>query len=382
MPSIALQSHDSPTPFLPGWSPARDAAFSPWRERGFVPGRVVRADRDRWLVVVPADPDTPRPAVVRGRLRHEAEAAEDLPAVGDWVAVAVGAGTGDGPAVIHAVLPRASAFRRQAAGRETGAQVVAANVDVLLLVSGLDRDFNLRRLERYVTAAWESGARPVIVLNKADLVAPEVVSPRIASVEAVAIGVPVVALSAREGAGIDALVPHLVAGQTIALVGSSGVGKSTLVNALLGAERQDTGAVRADDQRGRHTTTHREIVALPGGALLLDTPGMREFALWGEGEGGGTDGGGLEATFGDVESLARGCRFGDCAHESEPGCAVNAALADGSLDPERHASWVKLRRELRAFAIRHDVHLQRKERSRWKAVSKSAQEHMKRKYGR
>jgi ribosome biogenesis GTPase / thiamine phosphate phosphatase len=261
------------------------------------------------------------------------------------------------------------------------AQVVAANVDVVFLVAGLDGDFNLRRIERYVTAIWESGAQPVVVLNKADVRDGDALPALVAEVEAVAMGVPVVALSARAGDGLAALDPHLVPGRTIALVGSSGVGKSTLVNALLGEERLATGAVREDDSRGRHTTTHRELVALPGGAVLLDTPGMREFALWGEGEDGGDATGGLAATFADVEAFAAGCRFGDCAHEAEPGCAVRAALADGTLDPARHASWLKLGRELRAFAIRHDARLARVERAKWKAVSKSAKEHMKRKYG-
>jgi ribosome biogenesis GTPase len=366
---------------LPGWSPRREAQFAPHRAQGLVPARSVRADRDRGLVQAEGE-DAPRPSVVRGRLLHEAARAEDFPTVGDWLAVALPPAGQDGPAVIHAVLPRDSAFRRLAPGRATVAQVVAANVDVVFLVSGLDGDFNLRRIERHVAGCWESGALPVIVLNKADLVAAAERAERIAAVEAVALGVPVVALSAREGAGLEALAPHLVPGRTIALVGSSGVGKSTLVNALLGEERQDTGGVREDDSRGRHTTTRRELVGLPGGALLLDTPGMREFALWGEGEGDEAGAGGLEATFADVEEIAASCRFGDCGHDSEPGCAVRAALGDGTLDPGRHASWVKLRRELRAFAVRHDARLQREERALWKSRSRTARENMKRKYGR
>jgi ribosome biogenesis GTPase len=365
---------------LPGWSTHRVAQFAPWSERGLVPARVVRADRDRWLVLAGAEIE-PRPAVLRGRLRHEALGADDLPTVGDWVALAL-PDDGGGLAVIEAVLPRDSVFRRHAAGRVTVAQVVAANVDTVLLVAGLDGDFNPRRIERYVSAIWESGAQPVIVLNKADLPDPGALPELVAEVAAVAIGVPVVALSAREGEGIEALAPHLVAGRTVALVGSSGVGKSTLVNALLGEERQATGAVREDDSRGRHTTSHRELVAMPGGAFLLDTPGMREFALWGEGHDGGDASGGLEATFADVEELAARCRFGDCAHEAEPGCAVHDALARGTLDPGRHASWVKLRRELRAFAVRHDARLARAERARWKTASKTVRKHMKLKYGR
>ena len=381
MPSLpASPFPESEVPILPGWSARRADQFEPWRAQGLVPARVVRADRDRWLVLVAGDPE-PRPAVARGRLRHEALAAADLPTVGDWVALAVPDADG-GLAVIHAVLPRDSAFLRQAAGGTTVAQVVAANVDVVFLVVGLDDNFNLRRIERYVTAIWESGAQPVVVLNKADVTEPGTLPGLVADVEAVAIGVPVVALSALQGDGLDALAPSLTPGRTIALVGSSGTGKSTLVNALLGEERQDTGAVRADDSRGRHTTTRRELLPLPGGALLLDTPGMREFALWGEGGESGASSGGLEATFSDVEALAASCRFGDCAHEAEPACAVRAALEDGTLDPARHASWVKLRRELRAFAVRHDARLARAERARWKTASKTVKAHMKRKYGR
>ena len=358
-----------------GWTPQHTSRFAPFLDRGLAPARVARGDRDRWLVFTAGGE---RAAVVSGRFRHEARGPADFPIVGDWVALAPG-----DPCVIHAVLPRASAFRRLAAGDETVEQVVAANVDVVFLVHGLDGDFNLRRVERYVTAVWDSGALPVVVLNKIDVLdaaGAGALAERVAAVEAVALGVPVVALSAREGRGLDALAPHLVAGRTIALVGSSGAGKSTLVNALLGEDRQDTGAVRADDSRGRHTTTHRELVPLPGDVLLLDTPGMREFALWGAGEDGGTRG--LGAAFPEVDGLAAACRFGDCAHGSEPGCAVRAALDAGTLDPARHASWAKLQRELRAFAVRHDARLQREERARWKTVSKTVRVHMKQKYGK
>ncbi len=360
-----------------GWTPQLAARFESFAARDLAPARVARADRDRWSVLDGSG--APRVAVVSGRFRHEARGPGDFPTVGDWVALAPGSASD--PAVIHAVLPRASAFRRQAAGGRSVEQVVAANVDVVFLVAGLDGDFNLRRIERYVTAVWDSGATPVVVLNKSDVVDEARRDERVAAVESVAIGVPVVAVSAREGAGLDALAPHLRPGQTIALVGSSGVGKSTLVNALLGEERMDTGEVRADDSRGRHTTTHRELVPLPGEVLLLDTPGMREFALWGAGEPGEAKAEGLEAAFPEIEGLARDCRFGDCGHEQEPGCAVQAALASGALPAARHASWRKLQRELRAFAIRHDARLQREERARWKTVSKTVRAHMKRKYG-
>jgi ribosome biogenesis GTPase len=261
--------------------------------------------------------------------------AESRPAVGDWVAMA-----GD---VIAEVLPRTSAFRRRAAGEDMTTQVVAANVDVVLLLSGLDADFNVRRIERYLALAAASGAVPVVVLNKADLHADT--GTAIAAVREVAGPTPVVALSARTGAGIEGLDPWLVPRRTVALLGSSGVGKSTLVNRLLGEDRMRVAEVRAHDSRGRHTTTTRELVALPDGTLLIDTPGMREIGLL-------EDEAGLREAFADVERLADACRFRDCRHDDEPGCAVVAATAAGSLAPERLASYRKLRAELESMARR------------------------------
>jgi ribosome biogenesis GTPase len=251
---------------------------------------------------------------------------------------------------------------RRAAGDETVQQVLAANVDTVFLVMGLDRDYNPRRVERALVLAWESGAEPVIVLNKTDL--SDEVEARRAEVEAAAPGVPVVALSAKRSEGLADLGPWLRRGRTVALLGSSGVGKSTIVNRLLGEERQRTREVRESDQRGRHTTTHRELLALPGGGLLIDTPGLREIQLW------ATEGG-LAAAFGDVETLAAGCRFRDCAHEAEPGCAVRAAVEEGTLPPERLASFHKLRAELRSLEIREDPERLRAERARWRSMHKS-----------
>lgn len=346
-----------------GWTSELDSRFHIHAANGLVPARVVRGDRDRWQVLTS---DQLRTAVVTGRFRHDAGGPADFPAVGDWVALQVP--DGDGDAAIHAVLPRATAFLRRAAGDTTTEQVVAANVDVVFLVCGLDADFNLRRIERYVAAGWESGAQPVLVLNKADLA--DDLEARVAEVEAVAPGVPVVALSALDGAGIDALAPWIGAGRTVALLGSSGVGKSTLVNALLGEQRQATGAVRESDARGRHTTTHRELIALPSGALLLDTPGMRELGLWSSGEG-------VAEAFADLESFAAQCRYRDCRHEQEPGCAVRRAVADGSLDPERFESWRKLQKELHWLAVRQDERLRAAEQAKWKAIHKSMKHHPK-----
>ncbi|MCC6349401.1 MAG: ribosome small subunit-dependent GTPase A [Candidatus Eisenbacteria bacterium] len=345
-----------------GWNARFETAFAPHRAAGLTPARVAREDRDRYVVL---DEGGARSAELAGRLRHEARSRAELPAVGDWVALRPGAASS---AVVHALLPRTSAFVRKVAGGNTEEQVVAANVDTVFLVSGLDGDFNPRRIERYLASAWDSGAEPVVVLNKADLASDP--GALIAATEAVAPGVAVVALSALEGRGVGTLARWLAPGRTVALLGSSGVGKSTLVNALLGEPRQATGGVREDDSRGRHTTTHRELVPLPGGALLLDTPGMRELQLWG-------DESGLGEAFPEIAELARRCRFRDCRHEREPGCEVLAALERGELDAERHASWAKLQRELAWLAARQDARARSEAASKWKAISKSMKRHPK-----
>lgn len=253
-----------------------------------------------------------------------------------------------------------------------GAQVVAANVDLVFVVAALDHDFNLRRLERYLALAWSSGAEPVVVLNKADI-CPDV-GAKMADVALVAPGVPVRAVSARDGTGIEALAPLLEPGKTVVLLGSSGVGKSTITNALLGWERQRTNAVREGDQRGRHTTTFRELIVTPSGALLIDSPGMRSVGMWEIEQG-------LDDAFADVERFAAQCRFSDCGHGSEPGCAVQAAIRTGELPAERLASRDKLARESAAFARRADPVARADERRRWKIIHKSVRNHMRTKYG-
>jgi ribosome biogenesis GTPase / thiamine phosphate phosphatase len=345
-----------------GWNAHFENLFVLHRSRGLEPARVSREDRGRYGVL---DERGARSAELAGRLRHEARTRAELPAVGDWVALRPGAASS---AVIDAVLPRTSAFARKVAGETTEEQVVAANVDTVFLVSGLDGDFNPRRIERYLAAAWESGAEPVVVLNKADLA--EDLESRLAEVLAVAPGAAVVTLSALGGQGLDSLARWLGPGRTVALLGSSGVGKSTLVNALLGEPRQAIGDVRADDSRGRHTTTHRELVPLPGGALLLDTPGMRELQLWG-------DESGLDGAFPEIAQLAGGCRFRDCRHDGEPGCAVLGAVESGALEAGRLESWRKLQRELQWLASRQDARARAELLAKWKAIHKSMRGHPK-----
>jgi ribosome biogenesis GTPase len=345
-----------------GWNSRLSSAFEQLVIDGLVPARVIEGQRDMCTVLCGQGELL---AEMSGRFRLEATDGYGYPVVGDWVAVVPR--PGDGRATIHAILPRASAFARKAAvgasSRHAQAieQVVAANIDTAVIVMGLDHDYNPRRLERYLTLAWSSGAQPLVVLNKADLC--DDVAGRMAETEEAAAGVTVLVVSAETGQGLDALAPHLRPGSTAALLGSSGVGKSTLINSLFGTARMATGAVREDDHRGRHTTTHRELVVLPSGAILIDNPGMREVGLWG-------DEGDLNDAFSDIEALGRECRFSDCKHGSEPDCAVRAALRDGTLGEERYQGWRTLQRELAHLAAREDVKAHLAERRRAKAIAK------------
>lgn len=334
-----------------GWDSTWQSTFDALGHDSWVPGRVTGEGRDLWQVAVEGSDLLAR---VAGRLRHDSTV---YPSVGDWVALAARPGEGSG--TIHAVLPRRTWLSRRAAGRGTLEQVVAANLDVVFVVSALDRELNARRLERWLAQVWEGGARPVLVLNKADRLSEGLADPRL--VEAVALGVPVHSLSARTGEGLDALSPYLTPGRTVAFVGSSGVGKSSLINRLSGEERLETREVREDDDRGRHTTTARRILALPGGALVVDTPGLREVGLWAGDES-------LGRTFEDVETLARDCRFRDCAHQGEPGCAVNRGVEEGRLEAARLSSFHKLQKEAAHVARKTDVVARIKEQNRWKKV--------------
>lgn len=347
-----------------GWDEHFARDFASLRAPGIVPARVIAEHRGRYVVRAA---DGERAAVLAGRLRHHARTREDLPATGDWVAV----DDADGTAAIHAVLPRRGLFRRKAAGDATQAQVLAANVDVAFVAAALPADVNARRIERYLALAWESGAVPVVLLTKADLA--DDVDAALHGVRAVAPGVDVAAVSSVTREGVDALARWLKPGRTAVLLGSSGVGKSTLTNLLLGADALRTGAVR-DDGKGRHTTTHRQLVQLRNGALLIDTPGMRELQLW-------TADAGLESAFADVEALAAQCRFGDCAHDAEPGCAVRAAAESGMLDPARLESWRRLRRELAWLELRQDEAAAAAERVRVKTIHRAQRAHYRNKYG-
>ncbi|MEO6712866.1 MAG: ribosome small subunit-dependent GTPase A [Mycobacteriales bacterium] len=322
-----------------GWNTSRATDFSQYTDAGLVPARVIRPERGASLVAFDGVTKTARLAL------DYADAITSLahPTVGDWVACS----TGDAGPAIRAVLPRTSAFVRHAAGNETAAHALAANVDTVFVVVPLNRKLNLTRIERFITLAWESGATPVLVLSKSDVCAD--LPAAIDEATSAAPGVDVLATSAVVGDGVHDLAQYAVPGTTVALLGQSGAGKSTLVNALAGEELMHTQDIRGDG-RGRHTTTHRELVVLSGGGILIDTPGLRTLLLWDAEEG-------LERAFEDIEEYAAQCRFHDCAHVAEPGCAVTAAVASGELPQRRVDSHRKLQRELTFLAAKQDKRL-------------------------
>jgi ribosome biogenesis GTPase len=353
-----------------GWNPFFNAQAASVGERGMLFSRIVEEQRGRYRVAGDVD----GAAEVSGRFRHDAASAADFPAVGDWVGVrgselgvrdsefAVrGCGSGS-PAIIECMLARRSVVSRAAAGRASTQQVVAANVDAIFLVTALPQDLNARRLERYLTMVWDGGATPVILLNKSDLsddpdAARDALRARLPLVD-------VVVVSALHQRGLHALDPWLRPAQTVALLGSSGVGKSTLINRLLGRDLLKVNAISDADGKGRHTTTARQLVALPGGALLIDTPGMRELQPW-----VGEDA--VDAAFDDIAVLAAACRFGDCAHAGEPGCAVAAAVESGRLDPDRLEHYRRLGREAAFEERKRDKAAAANTKQRWRQMHRA-----------
>src|SRR5256714_7847530 len=343
-----------------GWNSYFQAIWQEYANSALAPARIVAQQRGLWRV---AGEFPERWAAASGNLSAVADEGGAWPAVGDWIAAEVAGG--EERAVIQGVLPRRSQFVRKVAGKRLEEQVIAANVDTALVLMALDGDYNPRRLERYLAQCWESGAKPAIVLNKADACGDT--ATRVEEIGGISMGTPVIALSALSGQGIEGLESFLASGQTLVLLGSSGVGKSTLLNRLLGRNLQAVQAVREKDSRGRHTTTARELFALPGGALVIDTPGLRELQLWDASEG-------VAQAFADIAGLAEGCRFQNCDHGSEPGCAVQAAIAAGELDTARLENFWKLQREEKFLLRKIDPGAQHKEKERVKQLMRGVRQ--------
>jgi len=336
-----------------GWNEFFANSFAPFAAQGCGVGRVAVQHKTQYELYTAAGEMR---AETTGKMQYEARSKDDLPVVGDWV---VTRPRDKDMATIFDILPRRSKFSRKAAGRKTEEQIVAANIDTVFLVTGLDGDYNLRRMERYLVVAWESGAAPVIVLNKVDLC--NDIAAVIQEVDSIALGVPVIVMSALNDQGLDELLPHIKRGTTGALLGSSGVGKSTIINHLLGSEIQKTREVRENDDRGRHTTSRRELILLPSGGLLMDTPGMRELQLWGGDEG-------IKDAFDDLAALAQQCRFRDCQHGVEPHCAVQQAIADGALAADRFESYLKLQKEIAYLHRKEDKAAELLVKEKWKKI--------------
>jgi ribosome biogenesis GTPase / thiamine phosphate phosphatase len=351
-----------------GWNDHFAAAFAPHAAADCAPARVTLELKGYYEVTGESGAKL---GECTGRFIHEAATTADFPAIGDWVAVTPQPGD-ETRVAIHAVLPRRTKFSRKAAGLEAVEQVVAANVDTVFLVSALDGNYHLHRLERYLAAAWASGAQPVVILNKADI--NDDTAALTEEIAGVAPDLPVFVVSAQTRRGLKALAPYLQPGHTVALLGSSGVGKSTLINRLVGERVQDTQEVREADNKGRHTTTQRELVVAPSGVIVIDTPGMRELSPWDAGAG-------IDAAFSDVVMVAARCKFRDCTHTVEPGCAVQAALADGTLPSGRWQAYLRMRRASAYEVRRVDRAAQQRQKVDFKKITKSLRQRVREKHG-
>lgn len=339
-----------------GWNEVLESQFEEFKANGYVAGRVFIEHKSMYRVYTEAGDIL---AEISGKMRHEAIDGKDYPAVGDWVIVEPWNNEQKG--TIHGILPRKSKFSRKVAGDNTREQILASNVDTVFLVNALNKDFNMRRIERYLVLAWESGSSPVIILSKADLC--EDIEEKVNDVSKFAIGVPIHVVSSIKGEGVDGLKKYLGEGKTVALLGSSGAGKSTLINELAGYELQKTGDIRDGDDKGKHTTTHRELMMLPTGGLIIDTPGMRELQMWDGGQG-------ISETFEDIEQLSKQCKFKDCNHRKEPGCAIKDALTQGTLNEERFQSYIKLQKEIQYFERKQNQVAMLNEKRKWKNINK------------
>jgi len=338
-----------------GWETVFEKEFEPYKNQSFSAIRIIRGSREKYVAYGEAGELA---CEISGKFRFDVNGKASFPTAGDWAVARVR--PNEKTATIHALLPRKSSFSRKVAGEVTAEQVIAANIDTIFIVCGLDLNFNLRRIERYLSLAWESGAVPVILLNKADLCAEA--EERKLQVESIAFGVDVYTLSAAQHIGTEILNKYITTGKTVAFLGSSGVGKSTIINSLLGTERLKVNDVSELGSRGKHTTTFKELILLPSGGMVIDTPGMRELQVWGDEEG-------LKHVFDDIMELAANCKFRDCSHEREPGCAVQKAINDKTLDPKRLESYLKLKKEFTYLSNRQTMTPNAVEKARWKEIS-------------